>query len=148
MLFFIKMKLSSRLCLTHKRVTQKYRNSTLIKKKKKKKIGSELADTQNFLDRIGSDLKKLYRCIPTSDHNDFCCTAIGRTIKPNGNLEYVFCCIYPNRSLEILTLAAFPLSGRTVLRTVMNGSSCISPWAWYGAAQLQTILGTVRQPCW
>ncbi len=37
MLFFIKMKLSSRLHLTHKRVTQKYRNSTLIKKKKKKK---------------------------------------------------------------------------------------------------------------
>ncbi len=30
MLFFIKIKLSSRLCLTHKRVTQKYRNSTLI----------------------------------------------------------------------------------------------------------------------
>ncbi len=34
MLFFIKIKLSSRLCLTHKRVTQKYRNSKLIKKKK------------------------------------------------------------------------------------------------------------------
>ncbi len=30
MLFFIKTKLSSRLCLTHKRVTQKYRNYTLI----------------------------------------------------------------------------------------------------------------------
>ncbi len=29
-IFFIKMKLSSRLCLTHKRVTQKYRNSKLI----------------------------------------------------------------------------------------------------------------------
>ncbi len=70
MLFFIKMKLSISLCLTHKRVTQKYRNSTLIKKKNKKKlrsdrIGSESADTQNFLDRIGSDLKKWYRCIPT-----------------------------------------------------------------------------------
>ncbi len=65
MLFFIKIKLSSRLCLTHKRVTQKYRNSTLIKKKKKKtcaRIG--IGDTQNFLDRIGSDLKKWYRCIP------------------------------------------------------------------------------------
>ncbi len=64
------MKLSSRLCLTHKRVTQKYRNSTLIKKKKKKKkpaLGSDrigIGDTQNFLDRIGSDLKKWYRCIP------------------------------------------------------------------------------------
>ncbi len=33
MLFFIKLKLSSRWCLTHKRVTQKYRNSALIKKK-------------------------------------------------------------------------------------------------------------------
>ncbi len=43
-LFFIKMKLSSRLCLTHKRVTQKYRNSKFIKKKKKKKkpaLGSD-----------------------------------------------------------------------------------------------------------
>ncbi len=64
------MKLSSRLCLTHKRVTQKYRNSTLIKKKKKKncaRIGSDrigIGDTQIFLDRIGSDLKKWYRCIP------------------------------------------------------------------------------------
>ncbi len=68
MLFFIKMKLSSRLCLTQKRVTQKYRNSKLIKKtttKKPDRIGSELADTQNFLDGIGSDLKKWYRCIPT-----------------------------------------------------------------------------------
>ncbi len=58
MLFFIKMKLSSRLCLTHKRVTQKYRNSTLIKKKKKKKknctrIGSESAILRIFW--IGSD---------------------------------------------------------------------------------------------
>ncbi len=52
------MKLSSRLCLTHKRVTQKYRNSSLIRKNKKKQqpaIGSELADTQNFLDRIGKN---------------------------------------------------------------------------------------------
>ncbi len=40
---FIKMKLSSRLCLTHKRVTQKYRNSTLIKKKKNcARIGSAI----------------------------------------------------------------------------------------------------------
>ncbi len=70
MLFFIKIKLSSSLCLTHKRVTQKYRNSTLIYKKKKKRarIGSESDDTQNFLDRIGSDLKKWYRCIPNSNH--------------------------------------------------------------------------------
>ncbi len=57
MLFFIKMKLSSRLCSTHKRVTQKYRNSKLIffLKKTCATIGSELADTQNFLDRIGSE---------------------------------------------------------------------------------------------
>ncbi len=55
MLFFIKMKLSSRLCLTHKRVTQKYRNSTLIKKKKKNcaRIGSESAILRIFW--IGSD---------------------------------------------------------------------------------------------
>ncbi len=72
MLFFIKMKLSSRLCLTHKRVTQKYRNSKLKKQNKKKscpRIGSDrigIGDTQNFLDRIGSDLKKWYRCIPNS----------------------------------------------------------------------------------
>ncbi len=39
----------------------------------------------------------------TSDHNDFCCTTIGRALKPNGNLENVFCCIYPNRRSEILT---------------------------------------------
>ncbi len=49
--------LSSRLCLTHKRVTQKYRNSTFIKKNKKKKhcarIGSESAILRIFW--IGSD---------------------------------------------------------------------------------------------
>ncbi len=65
MLFFIKIKLSISLCLTHKRVTQKYRNSTLIYKKKNKKNKS--ADTQNFLDRIGSDLKKWHHCIPKSN---------------------------------------------------------------------------------
>ncbi len=55
--FFIKkMKLSvfSRLCVTQKSDdqvnTQKYRNSTLIKKKTA--LGSESADTQNFLDWI------------------------------------------------------------------------------------------------
>ncbi len=53
---------------------QKYRNSVLIKKKKKilKKqpltaIGSDLADTQIFLDRIGSGLNKWYRCITSTN---------------------------------------------------------------------------------
>ncbi len=63
MLFFIKLKLASRLCLTHKRVTQKYRNSTLIKKKK-----TALVSDRNWpilrIFWIGSDLKKWYRCIP------------------------------------------------------------------------------------
>ncbi len=54
MLYFIKIKLSSRLYLTQKR---EYRNSTLIKKK----IRSELSDNPNVLDRIW---KKLYRFIP------------------------------------------------------------------------------------
>ncbi len=56
---FIQMKLSSKLCLTHKRVTEVYKFYIDLKKKKKKKncagIGSDLADTQNFLDRIGSE---------------------------------------------------------------------------------------------
>ncbi len=55
MLFFIKIKLSSRLCLTHKRVTQKYINSTLIKKKKLRSDRIGIGDTHNFLDRIGSE---------------------------------------------------------------------------------------------
>ncbi len=61
MLFFIKMKLSSRLCLTHKRMTQKYRNSTLIKKLIKKycaRIGSiGIGRYSEFSgsDRIGSE---------------------------------------------------------------------------------------------
>ncbi len=57
MLFFIKIKLSSRLCLTHKRVTQKYRNSTLIKNNNKLRwyrIGSELAEISGS-DRIGKN---------------------------------------------------------------------------------------------
>ncbi len=64
------MKLSSRLCLTHKRVTQKYRNSTLIKKKKKKNcagIGSDRNWPILRIFWIGSDLKKWYRCIPKLD---------------------------------------------------------------------------------
>ncbi len=66
MLFFIKMKLSSRLCLTHKRVTQKYRNSTLIKKKKTcARIGSDRNRPILRIFWIGSDLKKWYRCIPS-----------------------------------------------------------------------------------
>ncbi len=71
MLFFIKIKLSSRLCLTHKRVTQKYRNSTLIKKKKKKKTCTRIGSDRNWpilrIFWIGSDLKKWYRCIPIKD---------------------------------------------------------------------------------
>ncbi len=57
MLFFIKIKLSSRLCLTHKRVTQKYRNSTLIKKKKKKKpvLGSDRIGIGRYSEFSGSD---------------------------------------------------------------------------------------------
>ncbi len=62
MLFFIKMKLSSRLGLTHKRVTQKYRNSTLIKKKTA--LGSDRNWPILRIFWIGSDLKKWYRCIP------------------------------------------------------------------------------------
>ncbi len=65
------MKLSSRLCLTHKRVKQKYRNSTLIKKKKKKncaRIGSESADTQNFLDRIGSEKNAIVASLIVTTH--------------------------------------------------------------------------------
>ncbi len=54
MLFFIKMKLSSRLCLTHKRVTQKYRNSILIKKKKKQPaLGSDR--NRRYSEFSGSD---------------------------------------------------------------------------------------------
>ncbi len=54
MLFYIEMKLSSRLCLTHKRVTQKYRNSILIKKKKN-------------CARIGSDRNRRYSEFSGSD---------------------------------------------------------------------------------
>ncbi len=54
MLFFIKMKLSSRLCLTHKRVTQKYRNSTLIKKKKPA-LGSDRIGIGRYSEFSGSD---------------------------------------------------------------------------------------------
>ncbi len=50
---FIKMKLSSRLCLTHKRVTQKYRNSILIKKKKKPALGSDR--NRRYSEFSGSD---------------------------------------------------------------------------------------------
>ncbi len=64
MLFFIKMKLSSRLCLTHKRVTQKYRNSKLIKKKSCPRIGSDRNWPILRIFWIGSDLKKWYCCIP------------------------------------------------------------------------------------
>ncbi len=53
MLFFIKMKLSSRLCLTHKRVTQKYRNSILIKNKKKPALGSDR--NRGYSEFSGSD---------------------------------------------------------------------------------------------
>ncbi len=61
MLFFIKTKLSSRLCLTPKIMIQNYRNSTLIKKKNLRwyQIRSELADTGTG---------KLNCCIPT--HNN------------------------------------------------------------------------------
>ncbi len=57
MLFFIKIKLSSRLCFTHKRVEQKYRNSTLIKKKKKKKtvLGSDRIGIGRYSEFSGSD---------------------------------------------------------------------------------------------
>lgn len=44
-------------------------------------------------------------------------------------------------------IAAFPMSGQTVIRTVRNGSSYIPTWACFGTAQLQTVLGkefTVR----
>ncbi len=51
---FIKMKLSSRLCLTHNRVTQKYRNSTLIKKKKDK-ISCAQIGIGRYLEFSGSD---------------------------------------------------------------------------------------------
>ncbi len=51
MLFFIKIKLSSRLCLTHKRVTQKYRNST----KKKAALGSDRIGIGRFSEFSGSD---------------------------------------------------------------------------------------------
>ncbi len=55
------MKLSSRLCLTHKRVTQKYRNYIDKKKKKKKKkkktaLGSDRRYSEfSGSDRIGSE---------------------------------------------------------------------------------------------
>ncbi len=50
--------------------TEKYRDSKLHKKIKYKtlrwyRIGSVSADPQNLRYRIGSVLKKLYRCIPT-----------------------------------------------------------------------------------
>ncbi len=61
---FIKIKLSISLCLTHKRVTQKYRNSTLIYKKKKTVLGSDRNRLILRIFWIGSDLKKWYRCIP------------------------------------------------------------------------------------
>ncbi len=64
MLFFIKTKLSSRLCLTHKRVTQKYRNSTLIREKKKKKNTCARIGSGRYSEFSGSDLKKWFRCIP------------------------------------------------------------------------------------
>ncbi len=48
------MKLSSRLCLTHKRVTQKYRNSTLIKKKTKA-LGSDRIGIGRYSEFSGSD---------------------------------------------------------------------------------------------
>ncbi len=61
MFFFIKMKLSSRLCLTHKRVTQKYRNSILIKKKKSA-LGSDR--NRRYSEFSGSDLKKMVSLHP------------------------------------------------------------------------------------
>ncbi len=72
MLFFIKIKLSISLCLTHKRVTQKYRNSTLIYKKKKNcaRIGSDRNRPILRIFWIGSDLKKWYRCIPTFNNTN------------------------------------------------------------------------------
>lgn len=42
---------------------------------------------------------------------------------------------------------AFPQSGKMFLRTVRNGASCISTWAWYGIAQLQTVLGPEFSAC-
>ncbi len=55
MLFFIKMKLSSRLCLTHKRVTQKYR------------IGSDRDWPILTIFWVGSYLKKWHRRIPNDN---------------------------------------------------------------------------------
>ncbi len=79
MLFFIKIKLSSRLCLTHKRVTQKYRNSTLIKKKKPA-LGSDRNRRYSEFsgsDRIGSE--KMVSLHPYFRHFQNCCNRDGNT---------------------------------------------------------------------
>ncbi len=59
MLFFIKIKLSSRLCLTHKRVTQKYRKLHIDLKTKQKKTCTRIGLDRNWpilrIFWIGSD---------------------------------------------------------------------------------------------
>ncbi len=60
-------------CLSHKRVKQKYRNSTLKKKQQKKTaLGSESADTQNFLDRIWKNgiVASLFMTLPNKPITD------------------------------------------------------------------------------
>ncbi len=75
MLFFIKIKLSISLCLTHKRVTQKYRNSTLIYKKKKTVLGSDRIGIGRYSefsgsDQIGSEKNGIVASLIHTGHNN------------------------------------------------------------------------------
>ncbi len=75
-------------------MTQKYRNSALIKKNKKTcaRIGSESAILRIFW--IGSDLKKWYRCIPTKKVQFFLwCGKVGGCLEGGSMFQEVGVCM-------------------------------------------------------